>query len=110
MIRETSPPERVMRGRHGTREYGSNVDIRRKQPGMFDLSGTRCTLGDQCGYDVRKRLGRATVLPMDAVIWLAIITAGAIAGIVTDSPWGGIIVAAIGIVLCGFLIVRSQPR
>lgn len=64
--------------------------------------------------NVRKLLGRATALPMDevgmAVAWLAIIAAGAIAGIVTDSPWGGIIVAALGIGLCGLLIVRHQPR
>jgi hypothetical protein len=44
------------------------------------------------------------------VAWLAIITVGAIAGIVTDSPWGGIIVAALGIGLCGLLLIRRQPR
>ncbi|HEX5281615.1 MAG TPA: hypothetical protein VFW28_16165 [Micropepsaceae bacterium] len=43
-------------------------------------------------------------------VWLAIIIAGAIAGIVTDSPWGGIIVATLGIAFCGLLIVRRQPR
>lgn len=45
-----------------------------------------------------------------ALVWLAIITVGAIAGIVTDSPWGGIIVAALGIGLCGLLLIRHQPR
>ena len=45
-----------------------------------------------------------------AVVWLAIITAGAIAGIVTDSPWGGIVVATLGIGLCGLLLIRRQPQ
>lgn len=43
------------------------------------------------------------------IIWLIIITAGAIAGIVTDNPWGGIIVATLGIGLYGLLLVRRQP-
>ncbi|HEX5278570.1 MAG TPA: hypothetical protein VFW28_00695 [Micropepsaceae bacterium] len=44
------------------------------------------------------------------IVWLAIIAAGAFAGIVTDSPWGGIIVAGLGIGLCVLLIARHQPR
>jgi len=43
-------------------------------------------------------------------VWLVIIIAGAIAGIVTDSPWGGIIVAAIGLGVYGLLLIRRQPR
>lgn len=82
--------------------------------GVFDLPCTFCTLGDKRSYNVREGLVCATVLPMDevamAAVWLAIITVGAIAGIVTDSPWGGIIVAALGIGLCGLLLVRHQPR
>lgn len=81
---------------------------------MFNLPGNFRAFGDQRGYDVRKWLGRATVLSMDevgmAVAWLAIIAVGAVAGIVTDSPWGGIIVATLGIGLCGFLLIRRQPR
>lgn len=67
-----------------------------------------------CRDDVRKLHGRATALPMDevgmAAAWLAIIAAGAIAGIVTNRPWGGIIAAALGIGLCGPLLIRHQPR
>ena len=44
------------------------------------------------------------------IVWLVIITAGAIAGIVTDSPWGGIIVAGLGVGLCCLFIARRQPR
>jgi len=81
---------------------------------VFDLNGNLRSFGDGRSYEVRNRLDRATVLPMDevatVVVWLAIITAGAIAGIVTDSPWGGIIVAALGIGLCGLLLIRRQPR
>ena len=81
---------------------------------MFDLTGDLRAVGDKRSDDVRKRAGRATVLPMDelatVLVWLAIITAGAIAGIVSDSPWGGIIVAALGIGLCGLLLIRRQPR
>jgi F0F1-type ATP synthase assembly protein I len=43
-------------------------------------------------------------------VWLIIITVGAIAGIVTDSPWGGIIVAALGLGIYGLLLLRHQPR
>lgn len=43
-------------------------------------------------------------------VWLVIIIVGAIAGIVTDSPWGGIIAAAIGLGLCVPLLIRRQPR
>ena len=45
-----------------------------------------------------------------AGVWLAIIAAGAVAGIMTDSPWGGIIVAAIGVGLSALVIIRRQPR
>ncbi len=62
---------------------------------------------------MHKRPGGATVLRMGdivtVIIWLIIITAGAIAGIVTDNPWGGIIVATLGIGLYGLLLVRRQP-
>ncbi len=63
---------------------------------------------------MRESLGCAILRHMDefgmVVVWLAIIAAGTAAGIVTDSPWGGIIVAAIGAGLCGLLIIRRQPR
>lgn len=78
------------------------------------MPGDLRSLGDERSYDVREGLGCAILWPMDELgmvaVWLIIITVGAIAGIVTDSPWGGIIVAALGLGLYGLLTVRSQPR
>ncbi len=77
-------------------------------------SGPAVVLSDSRTIHVWKRLGCAILRLMDelgmVVVWLIIITVGAIAGIVTDSPWGGIIVAALGLGLYGLLTVRRQPR